>query len=126
MYADEFSDEPTPATAGRASWLSASPPPIPPTRRRGHGPGRRWIASGATVLALALVGVGASTLPPGDPLWHTGLTAQAQTTDPQTAAIQQVIQHANDEQAQAIASGNPSVMSDTATPDHYQELVQIN
>jgi hypothetical protein len=43
-----------------------------------------------------------------------------------TAAIQQVIQRSNDEQAQAIASGNPSAMSDTVTDDHYQELVKIN
>jgi len=46
--------------------------------------------------------------------------------DPQLAAIQAVIQKANAEQVQAIAAQNPSVMSDTATPAHYQQLVQIN
>ena len=40
-----------------------------------------------------------------------------------TAAIQQVIQHSNDEQVQAIASHDSSVMADTATADHYQDLV---
>jgi Peptidase A4 family len=49
------------------------------------------------------------------------------TTDQDvTGAIQQVIQHSNDEQVQAIAAHDSSVMSDTATSDHYQELVQIN
>src|SRR5919108_4428368 len=43
-----------------------------------------------------------------------------------SAAIQQVIQHANEEQVQAIAAHDPSVMADTATGDHFQEMVQIN
>ena len=42
------------------------------------------------------------------------------------AAIQQVIQHSNDEQVQAISSRDSSLMADTVTSDHYQELVQIN
>jgi Peptidase A4 family len=54
--------------------------------------------------------------------------AQAQTqADPATQdAIKQVVQHANDEQVQAIASKDPSVMADSVTAEHYQELVQIN
>ena len=42
------------------------------------------------------------------------------------AAIQQVIQQSNEEQAQAIAAKDPSLMSDTVTPDHFQDLVQTN
>jgi Peptidase A4 family len=42
------------------------------------------------------------------------------------AIIQQVIQRSNDEQVQAIASRDSSVMADTVTSDHYQELVEIN
>ncbi len=41
------------------------------------------------------------------------------------SAIQQVIQHSNDEQVQAIAAGDPSIMADSVTSDHYAELVQI-
>lgn len=41
-------------------------------------------------------------------------------------AIQSVIQRSNDEQVQAIASRDSSVMADTSTADHYQELVRIN
>jgi len=86
---------------------------------------RRWIATGATVVALAVAGVGVSTLPLGAPLWAASGVADAQT-DPQVTAIQQIIQRGNDEQAQAIAAGDPSVMSDTATADHFQELVKVN
>src|ERR1700730_17838948 len=39
-----------------------------------------------------------------------------------SAAVQQVIQHSNDEQVQAIASRDVTVMADTLTSDHYQEL----
>ncbi|HLZ25787.1 MAG TPA: G1 family glutamic endopeptidase [Chloroflexota bacterium] len=42
------------------------------------------------------------------------------------AAIQQVIQRSNDEQVQAIAAHDASLMADTLTADHFQELVQIN
>ncbi len=42
------------------------------------------------------------------------------------ATIQQVIEQANDEQVQAVSSQDASVMADTSTSDHYQELVQIN
>lgn len=44
----------------------------------------------------------------------------------ENAAIQQVILRSNDEQVQAIAARDPSLMADTLTADHYQELVQIN
>jgi hypothetical protein len=43
-----------------------------------------------------------------------------------SGAIQSVIQRSNDEQVQAIASHDSSVMSDTTTADHYQELVKVN
>jgi hypothetical protein len=40
--------------------------------------------------------------------------------------VQTVIQRANTEQAQALANGNPSLMSDTATAAYYRQLVQAN
>jgi hypothetical protein len=46
--------------------------------------------------------------------------------DPQVAAIQTVIQQANQEQSLALASGDPSVMSDTATSAYYRQLMQTN
>ena len=42
--------------------------------------------------------------------------------DSTNAAIQQVIQHSNDEQVQAVATRNLSLMTDTLTDDHYQDL----
>jgi hypothetical protein len=50
----------------------------------------------------------------------------ADNQDANSAAIQQVIQRSNDEQVQAIAARDPSIMADTVTSDHYAELVQIN
>src|SRR5690349_2049041 len=43
-----------------------------------------------------------------------------------STTVQQVIQQSNDEQVKAIASRDSSVMADTVTSDHFQELVQIN
>src|ERR1700730_2278823 len=46
--------------------------------------------------------------------------------DPAQLAIQQVIQRGDEEQAQAFLANDPSVMADTATPDFYQQQVQID
>ena len=109
----------------------APPPPPPPIpRRRSHRSG--FVAAG---VAAAVLVAAVATVPPDAPghAWLTGLpgaaapvaAAQSQP-DQQTAAIQQVIQRANSEQVQAIASNNPSLMSDTATAAHYRQLVQID
>jgi Peptidase A4 family len=52
-------------------------------------------------------------------------TSQA-STDPTQQAIQQVIQRGDEEQAQALASNDPSVMQDTSTSDFYQTQVATN
>jgi Peptidase A4 family len=123
MHADEFNAEPSVLSD---TSRPTSPPP-PPPRRPSRASGRRWIVTGATVATMAIVAVGAGSLPGASPLWHfpTTALAQMQTPDAKTA-IQQAIKRANDEQVQAIANGDPSVMSDTATPDHYQEMVKTN
>ena len=46
--------------------------------------------------------------------------------DPAQQAIQQVIQRGDEEQAQAIAGSDPTVMADTSTPDFYQQQVATN
>jgi hypothetical protein len=112
---------------------ASAPLPATPSSRstrpdKHRGPRRGWIAAGLIALVL-LVAVGV-TLPPGAPahqLWAAiaGAPAQLQA-DPQVAAIQAVIQRANDEQAQALASGDPSPMSDTATAAYYRQLVQTD
>jgi len=130
-------DEPRvqdPRVTPEAEWTA--PPPWPPRRPQRRHPGRLLAAA---IAGLVLVGVAAETVPPGTPghqLWTTITAGSPAATpavagavpqvDPQLAAIQAVIQKANAEQVQAIAAQNPSVMSDTATPAHYQQLVQIN
>jgi hypothetical protein len=54
------------------------------------------------------------------------VTRAQSAADPQAAAIQHVIEQANSEQAQALSSQDPAVMSDTATAGYYQQLVQTN
>src|SRR5205823_14572242 len=56
----------------------------------------------------------------------SGQTASAAAADPAQQAIQQVIQRGDEEQAQAVASNDPTVMADTSTPDFYQQQVATN
>ena len=48
------------------------------------------------------------------------------TSDATTEAVKQVIERANQAQQKAFASGDVSVMKDTATAAYYNELTQIN
>ncbi len=73
---------------------------------------------GILVLGLLVFAAGLSSLQPVMPIVNAD--------DQGAAAVQQVIQQSNNEQVQAIASHDSSVMTDTATSDHYQELVQVN
>lgn len=52
--------------------------------------------------------------------------AGAPADAPTQAAIQDVIQKLDNAQAQAIASNDPKVMADTATPEFYQEQLTTN
>jgi hypothetical protein len=67
----------------------------------------------ALLIAIALLAASPVIAAPGEP-------------DPAIAAIQTVIQRANQEQVEAFASGDPTVMSDTSTSAHYRELLQTN
>lgn len=53
------------------------------------------------------------------------VTPTASPTPNPIIAIQQVIQHSNDEQVQAVATRNLSLIADTVTDDHFQELASI-
>jgi hypothetical protein len=78
------------------------------------------------LIGLVAVGLTVPAGAPGHQLWATatGTVTQA-PADPQVA-VQAVIQQSNSEQAQALASGNPTPMSGTATAAYYRQLVQIN
>ena len=88
-----------------------------------------WMVVAASVLVVILIAIGL-TLPtsaPAHQLWAAAASTVAQAqADPQVAAIQAVIQQANQEQAAALAGNDPSQMSDTATAAYYRQLVQIN
>jgi hypothetical protein len=60
-----------------------------------------------------------------EPAAAAHVVVAAQERDVNTA-IQEVIQRSNDEQVNAIAARDPSLMSDTVTGEHFQELVRIN
>jgi hypothetical protein len=116
--------------------VSTPPPPRPPVPRRRSRRGRLVAAGIAATVVVALAGASVVPGAPGHglltgivsqvPAGGTAVAASQSQADTQLAAIQQVIQRGNAEQAQAIASQNPSVMSDTATAAHYDQLVQIN
>ncbi|MFN8483898.1 MAG: G1 family glutamic endopeptidase [Anaerolineae bacterium] len=72
----------------------------------------------ALALALALLATFGRTL---SVAW-----ASPAHDDPTTAAIQAVIQRANDEQQQAFAANDPTLMKDTAAGDYYNQMVQTN
>jgi hypothetical protein len=72
--------------------------------------------------ALLAVSTGAAALPPQ----ASAAFYMDANSGSQQAAIQQLIQKANNEQVQALAQNNPQLMQDTSTSDYYQELVQNN
>ena len=104
-------------------------PPSSFTEPHRPGPNPRGLIAAVLGLLIVVVAAAGATVPTGAPahqLWSTatGTLTQA-AADPQ-AAVQAVIQQSNTEQAQALASSNPALMSDTATAAYYRQLVQIN
>ena len=85
-------------------------------------------APSTTVPATATPVAVARTTPNNNRAATPGTSSNAATAlDPATtSAIQGVIQKANQEQQDAFAKQDPTVMRDTATAGYYQELVQIN
>jgi hypothetical protein len=63
-----------------------------------------------------------STSTPTPTATATATATATPTVNP--AALQQVIQHSNDEQVQAVATRNLSLTSDTVTPERFQELTR--
>ena len=111
------------------------PPPPPPPPRRTSAAGLLVVGiligaiagsaltTGATRdLSLpALPGVADLARPTASPAPSAGSASADDRAD-----IQAVIQRANEEQSTAIARKDPAVMRDTATAQHYDEMVRIN
>jgi hypothetical protein len=105
---------------------SPHPPPSRPPARPHRSPGG-WLAAAVVVVVVALLGL--ASVPqdaPGHQLWTRFAGSASAQGDPQVAGIQDTIQQANAEQAQALDTNNPSVMADTGTAAYYRQLVQIN
>jgi hypothetical protein len=123
----------------------AAQPPPPPTVQPEPKP-RRWSVAAALIgvaLFSALIGFAVDRFVTTNfvPTSPSPVAAAAPTTvpsvprigpvaapngDPTVNAIQQVIQRGDQEQAQAIATNDPTVMADTSTPDFYQQQVATN
>ncbi len=93
---------------------STSAAPSPPSA---HAAGP---SASATPRAVAKPAPGAAVSP------TPARTSSAEPSDPEAHAVEAVIQKANQEQSEAFAKNDPSIMKDTATSAYYQELVQIN
>lgn len=85
------------------------------------------LSAAATPTAAATsTAVGARTNPTATPAASTRATALATPTADVITAVKAVIQRADDQQQQAFAAQDPTLMRDTATDDYYAELVQTN
>ncbi len=114
------------------------PPPQPSPRPQ--SPWQGIVRGAALILAALIVGLavgsafGREATPVPSMLALTrainpaARATAAPTTDPAqaVAAVKAVIQKANDEQVKALATGDPTIMQDTTTAQHYGELLKIN
>jgi Peptidase A4 family len=100
-------------------------PPTPKTRRSTQ-PTRLLIAA---ALVGSLIGIGvvcmAGGLPPPSAT-SGGVSGDAPADAATQQAIRHVIQQAGDAQTEAIATGDPSPMADSATSGYYHQLVHDN
>lgn len=106
-------------------------PPPPPVRKSGGIPAGRLMAVGLLAFALtAFIGrldLGTLVSTARTYVDRTAPAAQTNSTDAAAvAAVKDVVERANQAQAQAFARNNPTLMRATATDSYYQELVQTN
>ena len=98
----------------------------PPASIQPHPRGLIAAVLGGLLIVVVAAGVTVPSGAPAHQLWATATGTLTQGPADAQAAIQAVIQQSNTEQAQAVASGNPALMSDTATAAYYRQLVQLN
>jgi hypothetical protein len=84
------------------------------------------VLGGATLYRRSGLGRTPVAVATAAPVAANGTAAPTTAPDADTAAIQQVIQRANQEQAQALAANDPSGMQDTATQEYFQQMAQTN
>lgn len=107
----------------------------PTPRRRALGMRlRRYLALALALVALGVLGVGVAGTAPATQAVLSGMLDRTATVawaspaadDATVAAIQAVIQQANDAQQQAFAAHDPSAMQETSTSAYYEQMVQTN
>ena len=90
---------------------------------------RTFRAIAAAILAILLAGCTVAVPDVGqvvDALSGRATPTASASLDAQQTAVQQVIQRANEEQADAFAKKDSTIMRDTSTAEHYEEMVRIN
>jgi hypothetical protein len=123
-----FEGDPTATTP-----MSPMAPPPPPVRKSSGIPAGRLVALGLLAFALAafsgrvdlssLVSTARTYVDRAAPAIQTS-TSSSDTAA--VAAVKDVVQRANQAQAQAFTRNDPTLMQATATASYYQELVQTN
>jgi hypothetical protein len=107
----------------------AAPPPPPVKKGDGISAGR-LLALGILVFALAAftgqVDLGSLVSTYVDRAAPAAQTTTNSSVTAAVAAVKDVVERANQAQAQAYARNDPTLMRATATDSYYQELVQIN
>jgi hypothetical protein len=123
-----FEGDPTATTP-----MSPMAPPPPPVRKSSGIPAGRLVALGLLAFALAafsgrvdlssLVSTARTYVDRAAPAIQTSTSSSATAA---VAAVKDVVQRANEAQAQAFTRNDPTLMQATATVSYYQELVQTN
>src|SRR2546426_6828654 len=123
-----FEGDPTATTP-----MTPLAPPPPPARKSSGIPAGRLLALGLLAFALAAfsgrVDLGALVSTARTYVDRDAPAVQTNTSSTDTAAIaavKDVVERANQAQAQAYARNDPTLMRATATASYYQELVQTN
>lgn len=129
-------EEPTPwrdASVEQTQPNITTPPPpaASPAKAKRGADGLALLLIGALIGGLVGIG-GAKAITPqlfpgGSPAATTTSSSSGSAADPATlAAIKDVLQQANQAQAEAFAKHDPTPMRSTSTENHYAEMVQIN
>jgi hypothetical protein len=123
-----FEGDPTATTP-----MTPLAPPPAPVRKSSGIPAGRLVALGLLAFVLAAfsgrVDIGSLVSTARTYVDRAAPAVQTNTSSTDTAAVaavKDVVQRANDAQAQAYTRNDPTLMRATATTSYYQELVQTN